>query len=124
MFGGGQSGGVGLSLAAVTVGSTLGASVLFIFGRRIKERKMRALAVRYGRYMLLSVERYDGLLTCYRRRHFAVTLFGQLVPGTRNITPVSAGTVGIGVMPFLIATLLSGLLWNASFLALGYAMSS
>jgi alkaline phosphatase len=123
MVGGEQSGGVGFSLAAVTIGSTLGALALFILGRRIDNGRMRAFGSRYGRYIFLSVERYDRVLASYRRRQFMVTLIGQLVPGTRNIMPVSAGTVGIRVMPFLIATLLSGLAWNATFLTLGYAMS-
>ena len=123
MFGGGSSGGVMVSLIAITLGSTFGAMALFFLGRRVNEQKMRSLTARFGRYVMLPLDRYDDLVTSYRRRHFVVTLVGQLMPGTRNITPISAGTLGIAVIPFLFATMLSGLAWNASFLTLGYTLA-
>lgn len=120
MAAGGQPSGVGLSLLAITLGSTLGAVALFFVGRQVDARKIRSFAARFGRYILLPVERYDRVVAGYRRHHFRVILFGQLVPAARNYTPISAGTVGVAFLPFLVATILSALLWNASFLTVGF----
>jgi alkaline phosphatase len=49
-----------------------------------------------------------------------MTLFGQLVPVARNYMALCAGTVGVAFLPFLVATIFGALLWNASFLTLGY----
>lgn len=117
---GGQPAGIGLSLLALTLGSTLGAAALFLVGRHIDERRIRSFALRFGHYMLLPVERYDGLLAAYRHRHFQVSLLSQVVPIARNYTALSAGAVGVAFLPFLAATILGAFVWNTSFLTLGY----
>ena len=116
------TGGVGFSLFAITIGSTLGAVALFMVGRRIDERRVRAVAVRFGRFLFLPVEKYDRLTVRYREHGFSLTMLGQLLPGARNITPLSAGTAGVEMLPFALAAALSGALWNAAFLSCGYLM--
>ena len=116
--------GLGISILAITFGSTVGAVALFLIGRRVDEKNVQALATRFGRYVLLTVDRYDRLIASFRRRHFLVVLCSQFVPGARNYTPISAGTVGVAFLPFLCATVIGALIWNAAFVTLGHLLGA
>ncbi len=115
-------GDLALTLAATTIGSSLGCLCLYGVGRRLGEVRCTAFVVRYGRYILLSRSRYDQLIACYQRHHFQVMLLGQTIPTARAYLPLPAGMFRMAPGRFTLAILLGTSLWNGGFLTIGYLM--
>lgn len=113
-------------LAVVTLvtalGSTVGSLFWLAMGRWLGPARADALARRFGKYVFLPHATYQRLAQSYRRDHFRVTLLAQLVPVARIYLAIPAGALQIAALPFIVATLLGSLLWNAVFLAGGYIM--
>lgn len=110
------------STAAMTTGSVVGGLGWFVIGWVFGPQRVRHTVARYGGCVLLKVSVYDRLTVAYHRNHFWVTLSGQMIPAVRIYLALPAGALRLDPRTFLAATLLGCLMWNGSFLSLGYAL--
>lgn len=110
------------SIAAVTAGSVVGGLGWYAIGWVFGPRRVRRTVANYGGYVLLRLSFYDRLTDAYRRNHFWVTLSGQIIPAVRIYLALPAGALRLDPKIFLAATSLGCLMWNGSFLCLGYAL--
>lgn len=110
------------SIAATTLGSTIGACCWFGIGRTLGGERVARKVSQYGRFVFLSPQLYDRLTNAYRRNHFWVTVTGQTIPTARVYLALPAGILGLDFKIFGAATLLGSMLWNAPFLCLGYVL--
>jgi membrane protein DedA with SNARE-associated domain len=85
-------------------------------------RRCECLVTRYGKFLLLSPRLYRSLCDSYKRNHFWVTAIGQTVPTVRIYLALPAGVIGVSIAPFIFATALGTLAWNAPLIALGYLL--
>jgi membrane protein DedA with SNARE-associated domain len=109
-------------IAASTGGSVLGAVAWYLVGRLIGGSRCEHLFERYGKYLLLPRGLYGRLADAYARNHFWVTALGQTLPTVRIYLAVPAGVIGLSFLPFLLATALGTLAWNAPLVTLGYLL--
>jgi membrane protein DedA with SNARE-associated domain len=105
---------------ASTVGSVLGAWLLYAVGRF----GGRPLALRLPRFLGVTEGRLDRTEKWFARRGDAIVLLARLVPGLRSAVSVPAGTLRMPVGRFLVFTAIGSLVWNSALIWLGAALAA
>src|SRR3954470_12748782 len=108
------------AVLASTVGSVLGAWVLYALGRI----GGRPLALRLPRFLGVTEQRLDRSERWFARRGDAIVLLARLVPGLRSAVSVPAGTLRMPVARFLLFTAIGSLVWNAALIWAGAALAA
>lgn len=114
-----------LSLAAVlvaaTVGSVVGALVLYWAGAAMGRERLRRVADRTPLMGAGDVDRAQGWFDRHGR---TAVLVGRLVPGVRSLISVPAGVARMPLLPFLLYTTLGSAAYNAVLVLLGHQLGS
>ena len=114
-----------LSLAAVlvaaTVGSVVGALVLYWAGAALGPDRMRRIAERLP---LMDADDVDRAQAWFDRHGRTAVLFGRLVPGVRSLVSIPAGIARMPLLPFLGYTTLGSAAYNAVLVLLGHQLGS
>jgi membrane protein DedA with SNARE-associated domain len=108
------------AVLASTVGSVLGAWLLYAIGRF----GGRPLALRLPRLLGITEDRLDRSEGWFARRGDAIVLLARLVPGLRSAVSVPAGTLQMPLGRFLLMTAIGSLLWNTALIWLGAALAA
>ncbi len=115
-----------LSLAGIliagTLGSMLGAMVLYYLGCWLDEPVIRALVRRYGRFLLLEERDLDRAMAFFARYGQIVVFFGRLVPVVRSLISIPAGMNRMSLGAFLVSTTLGTVLWNGLLAVIGLVL--
>jgi membrane protein DedA with SNARE-associated domain len=107
---------------AATLGSVVGAICWYTVGRLVGGARCERIVHRHGKYLLLPPDRYRRLAAAYSRHHFRVAAVSQTLPTACIHLALPAGAVGLAVLPFLAATWLGTMVWNAPLITLGYLL--
>lgn len=110
------------AVLATGVGSLGGTMIWYAIGRALGGSRVEGAVARFGKYVFFSPDTYRRLAGAYRRSHFWVTLIGQTVPVARIYLALPAGVFHVQSGLFAVAAGLGIVLWNTSFLALGYLL--
>lgn len=109
-------------ILASTVGSVLGAFLLYGIGRMISREGLVAFfesrPLRLFGFKGSDVERVVGW---FETRGQVSVLLCRFVPGVRSLISIPAGTARMGLVRFTLYTLVGSLLWNAVLCTLGAA---
>lgn len=106
-------------IVAATVGSVLGAQVLYEAARRAGEQRVtRWLA----KVPLVDPEDVDDGSEWFRRHGNTAVLTGRLVPGVRSVVSVPAGAQAMPRGRFVVLTALGSGVWNTALVAGGIAL--
>ena len=118
-----QQGRMGLAavLVASTLGSVLGALLLYEVARRIGQRRAVALLARMP---LVDAEDADAATEWFLRHGRAAVFFGRLVPGVRSLISLPAGAARMPMGTFLVYTTAGTVLWNSLLVGAGYALGT
>jgi len=106
-----------LALVAATLGSVVGALLLYAAGRY----GGRPALDRWGRYIGLKPARIQRADRWFDRYAEPVVFFGRLIPGVRSIVSVPAGLSEMPLARFLLFTTLGSGLWNTALIGAGWA---
>ena len=109
-------------IASGTVGSLLGVIPWYYAGHYLGERRMKRLALRYGRWLTLSPEDVDKANGWFRRRGATAVLFGRLVPTVRTLISVPAGIAHMPMPTFVLYSAIGGAIWTAFLTIVGYLL--
>lgn len=107
------------AVTAATVGSVLGAQLLYEGARAVGEQRVTALLARAPLVTSEDVERGS---TWFRRHGPTAVLTGRLVPGVRSVVSVPAGAQAMPRGRFLLLTTLGSTVWNAALIGAGVAL--
>ncbi len=110
-----------LTIIAATVGSVLGALILYEAGRRLGVRRIRAIV---GRLPLMQVEDVDRAVDWFGRHGQKAVLLGRCLPVVRSLVSVPAGVAHMPRWRFTLLTGLGSLVWNSVFIGGGYALGA
>ncbi len=114
-----------LSLAAVlvaaTVGSVVGALVLYWAGAAMGRERLRRIAERTP---LMDADDVDRAQAWFDRHGRTAVLAGRLVPGVRSLISIPAGVSRMPLLPFLAYTTLGSAAYNAVLVLLGHQLGS
>ncbi len=114
-----HSGGLDPYLAAFMwgIGSVVGATAnYYIIGRFIGKPFLR----KYGKYILITHEKYDRAESLFLKNQYLYTFLGRLIPVVRHLISIPAGIFRMPLVPFWIITFLWATLWCGVLVALGW----
>lgn len=104
-------------LIAATVGSVLGALMLYGLGAVLGRERLRRLI---DRVPLLEIADLDRAESWFHRHGTAAVLVGRVIPVVRSLISVPAGVERMGLVRFLLLTAVGSGVWNALFVTLGF----
>lgn len=105
------------AIAWTTLGSVVGALVLYTLGRRLGRDRMRQMA---GRVPLVEVDDVDRTERWFDRHGTKAVFFGRMVPLFRSLISIPAGTQQMPYGWFVILTAAGSLVWNSVLILAGY----
>lgn len=112
---------VGLVIVAATLGSYVGAAVLYWLGRKLgQERAIDLLA----RLPLVDREDFVRAALWLGRHGRNAVFFGRLVPLVRSLISLPAGAMRMRFLEFSVLTVAGSLIWNLVLVLGGYALGS
>ena len=101
-----------------TLGSVVGALVLYWVGRALGPRRSHAFL---DRLPLVATEDVDRTFAWFERHGRSAVFFGRMVPIVRSFVSVPAGVVKMPLPQFLAFTTAGSLIWNSVLIGLGVA---
>lgn len=112
------------ALIAATIGSVVGALILYWFGYAWGEERIRQFVKRYGRWMLLTEEDLDRSQAWFDHHGKVAVLVGRLAPLVRSLVSIPAGVTRMPLLTFTIYTTIGSALWNAVLIGAGWALGA
>ncbi|WP_219415731.1 DedA family protein [Pseudonocardia nigra] len=107
------------AIAWTTLGSLVGALVLYGIGAALGRDRLRALVDRMPLVQLRDVDRAEAWFA----RHGAKAVFlGRMVPIVRSLISVPAGVERMRPVLFAALTAAGSLIWNTAFVLAGYLL--
>jgi len=111
-----------LVIVAATIGSLVGALILYAVGSIYGEQRLRRLLERYGRYALLNTRDLDVSLEWFERHGSKAVLFGRVLPAIRSLVSIPAGISSMSMPRFLVLTAIGSGIWNTLLVGLGWIL--
>ncbi len=109
-------------IVAGTLGSVLGAVVLYALGKRVGSPRLRRWCDAHGRWLGVSGADLDKSDDWFRRHGAKTVLLGRVVPGIRSLISIPAGVSAMAVPTFLVYTLLGSAIWTTALALAGRAL--
>ena len=113
---------VGMIIAA-TIGSVVGACVLYGLSAAIGPVRVRAITIRYGTWIGFGENDLDRAEEWFDRRSRAAVLLCRCIPLIRSLISIPAGFRRMPLVTFTIFTLIGSLVWNTILITAGYVLA-
>lgn len=110
------------AVISATLGSVLGALVLYYLSRNLGKKRVLALADKYGRLLGISKEDVEKSLTLFHKHGGKLIFFGRIVPTIRSVVSIPAGLTGMDIKKFILFSALGSALWNGILIGVGLAL--
>ena len=107
------------ALVAATVGSVVGALILYALGAFVSEERLMWLLHKVGRFVGFTKKDIDRGFEWFERHGAPVVFFGRLIPLVRSVVSVPAGAARMPIGQFVLWTTLGSALWNIVWLVIG-----
>jgi membrane protein DedA with SNARE-associated domain len=105
-----------LAFLGAIVGDNIGFAIGHFGGRRLVDR--------FGRYVLLTPERFEKAARFFERHGGKVIVVARFVEGLRQANGIVAGTIGMHWARFLMFNAIGAALWVAVWTSIGYFSGS
>jgi membrane protein DedA with SNARE-associated domain len=112
---------VGMIVAA-TIGSVVGAWVLYGFSAAVGPVRLRAIVIRYGKWIGFGEADLDRAEGWFDRRSQLAVLICRCIPLIRSVISIPAGLRRMPLRTFTIYTLIGSLIWNTLLVGAGYLL--
>lgn len=109
-------------LAAIfwtTMGSVVGAIILYVAGAALGHERIEAIAVRLP---LIKGSDVEWTVAWFARHGTKAVFFGRMIPIFRSLISVPAGVERMPLRIFLALTAAGSLIWNSAFILAGYVL--
>lgn len=100
-----------------TLGSVVGALILYALGAWLGADRLRRLA---DRMPLVRADDVDRSNAWFERHGNKAVFFGRMIPGFRTFISIPAGVTAMPLGRFALLTMAGSLLWNSLFVLLGW----
>ncbi|RIP35971.1 DedA family protein [Staphylococcus gallinarum] len=105
-----------------TIGSVLGAIVLYGIGAWIGERNLYRFINRYGKILRVKTQDLDKTIGWFEKYGYWTIFFCRFVPLLRSLISIPAGLTRMNIPLFIIFTTIGTLIWNIVLIYLGQAV--
>ena len=109
-------------IAAATVGSLLGAYLLYGISAAIGPIRLRRFVVAYGRWFGLTEEDLDRSESWFDDKANLAVLICRCIPLMRSLISIPAGLRRMRLAPFTLYTVIGSLIWNTALIVAGYLL--
>ncbi|WP_072801765.1 DedA family protein [Rhodococcoides yunnanense] len=109
----------GAALFWTTLGSVLGAVIVYAVGALIGRERTRTLVLRIP---LIKASDFDRSETWFAKHGSKAIFLGRMVPLFRSFISLPAGIERMGMVTFLVLTSIGSLIWNTVFVTAGYQL--
>jgi len=107
-----------LAILCGTVGSLAGAYANYFASHYLG----RPLIIKYGKYVLITPEKFERVEKFFLRHGEISTFIGRLLPVVRHLISIPAGLYGMNHLRFSIYTLLGAGIWCSVLAGIGYVI--
>jgi membrane protein DedA with SNARE-associated domain len=102
-----------------TVGSVVGALLLYFLGRWLGLDRLRRIAAKMP---LVDASDVDEADAWFDRHGTKMVFIGRMIPVVRSVISIPAGVSGMSLGKFLVYTTAGSLIWNSALIVAGYAL--
>lgn len=109
-------------VAAATVGSLVGAWILYGISAAIGPVRIHAFVVNYGKWFGVKAHDLDRAEDWFDDHANVAVMICRCVPLIRSLVSVPAGFRRMAPVPFTLYTLVGSLIWNSVLIGAGYGL--
>jgi membrane protein DedA with SNARE-associated domain len=109
-------------IAAAVLGSMVGQMPWYYAGRLLGEKRIEALAARYGRWLTVTPPEVRRVFDWFARFGAASVFFGRMIPAIRAVISLPAGIAEMPLGKFLAYSLAGTTLWMGGLAYAGYRL--
>ena len=109
---------IGMMIAA-TVGSVVGALILYFVSAAIGPKRLRAFVERFGKWFGVKSTDLVRAEAWFDRRSLVAVLVGRCVPLIRSIVSIPAGFRRMKLTSFILLTAVGSAVWNIALIGAG-----
>ena len=109
-------------IVAATIGSVVGALVLYGIAAAIGPDRLHLFVERYGKWFRLTIADIERAERWFDNRAVVAVLIGRCVPLIRSLVSIPAGFRRMPLGTFLIYTVVGSLIWNTGLIGAGYVL--
>jgi len=106
-------------ITIATVGSLIGAIILYYIGRILDVERLEKIIDRWGKYLRVKKEDIHRADAWFDKHGNWAVFLCRMVPLIRSLISVPAGMSGMKLVPFLLYTTLGTIIWNTILVTLG-----
>lgn len=108
------------AILASTIGSVLGAIILYWIGRFLNEDRLdRLTRSKLGGILGLKKTDIKKSFNWFNSKGKYAVFFGRFIPIVRSLVSIPAGMSAMPIIPFLILTTIGSAIWNTALIILG-----
>lgn len=108
------------TIFAATLGSVVGAIVLYALGRIFKAERLRKLFEgKFGQILHLNPDHVDKSVVWFEKYEAKAVLICRCVPIVRSLISIPAGFASMNIAKFLILTAVGSAVWNTVLVVVG-----
>lgn len=104
-----------------TIGSLVGATILYFLGYAIGRERIRAIVLRMPLVKITDLDRTEAW---YLKHQTKTVFFGRMIPIFRSLISIPAGVERMKFWLFLLYTAAGSLIWNTALIVAGYQLGS
>ena len=109
-------------IAAAVFGSMVGQLPWYYAGRMLGEKRIEALAARYGRWLTVTPHEVDRVFAWFYRYGAVSVFFGRMIPAIRAVISLPAGIAEMPLAKFLAYSLAGTTIWMGGLAYAGYRL--
>lgn len=109
-------------IVVATLGSLIGAIILFYIGRLLGVERLEKIVDRWGRVLRVKKEDIRRADAWFDKYGYWAVFLCRMVPLIRSLISLPAGMSGMKLVPFLFFTTLGTLIWNTILVYVGAAV--
>jgi membrane protein DedA with SNARE-associated domain len=107
------------ALISATIGSLIGATLLYYLGFLFTEERLEKIVGKYGKYVGLPLRDFKKTMNWFERHGSTLVLFGRMIPIIRSLVSIPAGLVRMHLGKFYFFTTIGALTWNTVWISIG-----
>ena len=108
-----------LMILAATVGSVVGALIMYWIAAIIGDERLHAFTRRFGKWVQIREADLTRAEEWFDRHAMSAVLVGRCVPLIRSVVSIPAGFRRMKLIPYIAYTFLGSLVWNIALVGAG-----
>ena len=108
-----------LMILAATVGSVIGALIMYWIAAIIGDERLHAFTRRFGKWVQIREVDLTRAEEWFDRHAMSAVLVGRCVPLIRSVVSIPAGFRRMKLIPYIAYTFLGSLVWNIALVGAG-----